>query len=115
MLKKTGILVATAALGLLAVSPFAFAAEDSNVNGDTSGGLVNVADNNANVPVQLCNNDVPVQGGLAQAQVPVKDITAAAGGALALLGKAKSSLNQTTDNSRSCGDNSGSAGDVHKQ
>jgi hypothetical protein len=124
VLKKAGIVVAAAAATLLAVSPLAFAGEAhggadktvwSNVNGDKSQGFVNVADNNVNVPIQACNNDVPIQGGVAQGQVPVKDITAAASGALALLGTANSSVDQYTDNSRSCGDNSGSAGDAHKQ
>jgi hypothetical protein len=123
VLKKAGIVVAAAAATLLAVSPLAFASEHhdvdktvtSNVNGDKSEGLVNVADNNANVPVQACNNDVPIQGGALQGQVPVKNITAAASGALALLGSADSSLDQYTDNSASCGDNSGSAGDAHEQ
>jgi hypothetical protein len=129
VLKKAGIVAATAALGLLAVSPLAFAGDkggdwdhghgDTTItktnNGDASKGLVNVADNNVNVPVQACNNDVPVQGGVAQAQVPVKEVTAALSGALAILGKASSSVEQHTDNSRTCGDNSGSAGDVHSQ
>jgi hypothetical protein len=124
VLKKAGIVVAAAAATLLAVSPLAFAGEShheadktvwSNVNGDKSQGLVNVVDNNVNAPLQACNNDVPVQGGVAQGQVPVKDITAALSGALAVFGTASSSVDQYTDNSRSCGDNSGSAGDAHKQ
>jgi hypothetical protein len=130
VLKKAGIVVAAAAVGLLAVSPLAFAGDkgdhghhgrhgdvtkSSNVNGDTSKGLVNVADNNVNVPVQACNNDVPIQGGLLQAQVPVSNVTGALSGALAVFGKAKSVVDQDVDNSRSCGDNSGSAGDSHKQ
>ena len=128
MLKKAGIVVAAAAATVLAVSPLAFAGEsgwghghggdkttNTNVNGDTSKGLVNVADNNVNVPVQACNNDVPINGGVGAVQVPVKDVTTALSGALAILGKASSSVDQYTDNSRSCGDNSGSAGDFHKQ
>ena len=127
MLKKAGIVVAAAAAGLLAVSPLAFASSSdhghgatyskthTNTNGDTSNGLVNVADNNANVPIQACNNDVPIQGGVLQGQVPISNITGAASGALALLGMADSSVTQYTDNSRSCGNNSGSAGDSHKQ
>lgn len=127
VLKKAGIVVATAAVGLLAVSPLAFAGDKggdgnhghksshSNVNGDTSGGLVNVADNNVNVPIQACNNDIPIQGGVLQGQVPISNVTAALSGALAVFGSAKSTVDQDTDNSRSCGDNSGSAGDLHKQ
>jgi len=131
VLKKAGIVVAAAAAGLLAVSPLAFAGDKGGdydhhghgstsfskniTNGDASSGLVNVADNNVNVPIQACNNDVPIQGGVAQAQVPVKDVTGALSGALALFGKASSSVDQVTDNSRSCGDNSGSAGDANLQ
>ncbi len=132
VLKKAGIVVATAAVGLLAVSPLAFAGDKggdwngghggdsyskthTNTNGDTSGGLLNVADNNVNVPIQACNNDVPIQGGVGQVQAPIKDVTGALSGALALFGKASSTVDQYTDNSRSCGDNSGSAGDTHSQ
>lgn len=86
MLKKAGIVVAAAAAGLLAVSPLAFAgdghnggghggghhdtasaviSDDDNVNnaeeGDTTG-LVNVNDNEVNVPIQVCNNNVNVIG-----------------------------------------------------
>ena len=127
MLKKAGIVVAAAAAALLAVSPLAFAGDkggdhghgasntSTNTNGDTSKGLLNVADNNVNVPVQACNNDVPIQGGVGQVQAPIKDLTAALSGAVALFGKASSSVEQYTDNSRSCGDNSGSAGSSHEQ
>ena len=122
VLKKAGIVVAAAAAALLAVSPLAFAggsdhgpSSHSNTNGNTSEGLVNVADNNVNVPVQACNNDVPTQIGFLQGQLPISNLTGAASGALALLGKADSSVEQYTDNSRSCGDNSGTAGDSHKQ
>ncbi|MFC4948532.1 hypothetical protein [Pseudonocardia sp. GCM10023141] len=115
MLKKAGILVAAAAAGLLAVSPLAFATEghsvtNNNSNGDTSHGLVNVADNNANVPVQLCNNNVPVN----VLGVQVSDLSAQLSGALGLLGSGEAGdTAQSAD--RSCGDNSGSAGDLHEQ
>lgn len=83
MLKKAGIVVAAAAAGLLAVSPLAFAgdkggssgsggqadtasavvSDDDNVNSakDESfrnAGLVNVSDNEINVPVQVCKNNI---------------------------------------------------------
>jgi len=138
VLKKIGLTIAVAAAGMLAVSPLAFAGDyngghgdggwghdhgrthsvvekNRGTNGNTSSGLVNVSGNNVNVPIQACNNDVPIQGGVAQAQVPVKDVTGALSGALALFGKASSSVDQVTDNSRSCGDNSGSAGDANLQ
>jgi hypothetical protein len=122
VLKKAGMVVAVAAAGLLAVSPLAFAGSEgghrtshSNVNGDQSTGLVNVTDNDVNTPIQACNNDVPVNGGAGAVQTPVKDVTTALSGAAALFGTAKSSVDQDTDSSRECGDNSGSTGDLHKQ
>ena len=119
MLKKAGIVVAAAAAGLLAVSPLAFAGEGhhhgdgdghSTVNVDKnagSQGIVNVSGNSLNAPIQACNNDVPVQV-LSIAQVPVKDVTGALTGAVGILGKAKADSVVKADNSRSCGDNSGS-------
>ena len=120
MLKKTVLAAAITAAALLAVSPLAFASSGhpghiKNNADETSAGLVNVADNNLNAPIQACNNDIPVNGGAAAAQVPVKDITTAATGALGILGSANAKTDQTTDNSRTCGDNSGSAGDKVKQ
>ncbi len=88
MLKKAGIVVAAAAAGLLAVSPLAFAGDkghdvkgyDGHDGGDTAVnsvdddstnvGLVNVADNEVNVPIQACNNNVPIVN-----LVPVSDVT----------------------------------------
>jgi hypothetical protein len=100
VLKKAGIVVATAAAGLLAVSPLAFAGEKGghhsggnqsggtkNVEktavkgGDQSEGLINIADNNFNVPIQVCNTDVPILA------VDVEDIA----GAIGILGDAAAS------------------------
>jgi len=85
VLKKAGIVVATAAAGLLAVSPLAFAGDygggghdhgdhhshhhhkkvacklDNSVdNGRTNRqrGLVNIQNTNVSVPIQACNNSV---------------------------------------------------------
>ena len=104
MLKKAGIVVAAAAVGLLAVSPLAFAGEhgkghhrgsdDVNSYYQTSEGLVNVSDINANVPVNALNcldADVPVLG-LNENVVPIA-------GALALLGAAESENNTAIDDS----------------
>lgn len=123
MLKKAAgtvaIAVAIATAGILAMSPLAFAGGEHSGGGNTSveksKGLFNVADNNVAFPIQACNNDVPVNGGAGAVQVPVKDLTGAATGALGLFGSAKAKTDQTVDNSRSCGDNSGSAGDTVKQ
>jgi hypothetical protein len=116
VLKKAGIVVAGAAATLLAVSPLAFAHDTTtNNNGESSHGLINVSDNSLVVPIQACNNDVPVQGGAGQVQVPVKEVTGALTGALALFGKAESSSIVDSDSSRTCGDNSGAAGDTYTQ
>jgi hypothetical protein len=118
VLKKAAVAVVITAAGLLAVSPLAFAGNDHSGHGnkavEKSEGLVNVADNNVNTPIQACNNDVPINGGAAPVQVPVKDITGAATGALGILGSARATTDQTVDNSRSCGDNTAS-GDSVKQ
>jgi hypothetical protein len=81
VLKKAGIVVATAAAGLLAVSPLAFAGDkgdhghghggEANVIADHSEGLINVSDNNLAVPVNVCDNQVPVN--VLGVQVPLND------------------------------------------
>ncbi|HEV7469744.1 MAG TPA: hypothetical protein VGO23_08155 [Pseudonocardia sp.] len=124
MLKKAGIVVAAAAASLLAVSPLAFAGEkapekghhESSISGSDfyskdGKGLVNVSGNNLNVPVQACNNDVPINGGVGAVQTPVKDLTGGLSGALGILGSAKSDTDVKADNSRACAQESG-AGDT---
>lgn len=113
MLKKAGIVVATAAVGLLAVSPLAFAGEhehgkgegahrhshgtaDVNSNQQSSEGLVNVSDINTNVPVNALNCD---EVDLGLVPIDVKDITAPIAGALALFGTAETEQTTLTDNS----------------
>ncbi|MDN5749102.1 MAG: hypothetical protein L0H64_11390 [Pseudonocardia sp.] len=112
MLKKAGIVVAAAAAGLLAVSPLAFAGDTghdhhghdgdntvNSVNDDSeNSGLVNVADNEVNVPVQACNNDVPVN----VLGIQVTDVQADLTGALGLLSDDTSASDE------------GSAGDVRE-
>jgi hypothetical protein len=112
VLKKAGIVVATAAAGLLAVSPLAFAGDDHGHHGKTkvedvnaidnsSEGLVNVAGNNIAVPVNVCDNQVPVN--VLGVQVPVNDteVLADLSGALGLglLGDADAATSETGDNS----------------
>lgn len=116
MLKKAGIVVATAAVGLLAVSPLAFAGEgykghdhhgakDVDVASAStqkdSQGLINALNNpNVTVSPQVCNIDV----------VKVADNINALAGAVALLGHADDS-GDTLNSSRACAqDNVG--GDV---
>jgi hypothetical protein len=94
VLKKAGIVVATAAAGLLAVSPLAFAGDDhgktevedvNSIDGSTRGDLLNVGGNNLAVPVNVCDNQVPVN--VLGVQVPLNDteILAELTGAIGLL------------------------------
>ena len=119
MLKKAGIIVAAAAAGLLAVSPLAFATEDHHGHdGDTAvnsvedggdnSGLVNVADNEVNVPVQACNNDVPVN----VLGVQVSDVQADLTGALGLLGEAEAEDEGGAGDVRECSQDNSSGGSV---
>lgn len=115
MLKKAGIAVAATAAGLLAVSPLAFAGDsghkqygDRQANsvavhkGDTVG-LINVTDNEVNVPVQVCNNDIPVN----VLGLQVSDLQADLTGALNLLG-----ITRFTDGTGTSGDFRFCEGDV---
>jgi len=105
VLKKAGIVVAAAAVGLLAVSPLAFAGEshgkswghgEVNTIEQNSEGLINVSDINANVPVNALNcNEVD----LGLIPVDVDPITAPISGALALFGSAESESVAVVDNS----------------
>ena len=64
MLVKAGVVIGTAVVGVLAVSPFAFAHDsDHGHHGHGGGGLINVSDIGVQVPVQLCNNSI-VEGTL---------------------------------------------------
>jgi len=111
VLKKAGIVVAAAAAGLLAVSPLAFAGEshgkswghgDVNSFEQNSEGLVNVSDTNVNAPLNLCNNDIPVNVGLVPIQGNLKDVTAALTGALGVFGSAEAETDIDYDSSRTC-------------
>jgi hypothetical protein len=113
VLKKVGIVAATATAGLLAVAPLAFAHESGdqvNSNKELHQGLVNVSDNNVNVPVTACGNNLPIN----VLGVQVSDITADLTGALGLLApaEAKSAADQSQD--RSC-DVAAAAGDTSSQ
>src|SRR5690349_18294719 len=122
VLKKAGIVVAAAAAGLLAVSPLAFAGEshgkswghgDVNSFEQNSEGIVNVSDTNVNAPLNLCNNDIPVNVGLIPIQGNLKDVTAALTGALGVFGKAEADTDIDYDSSRTC--TNGVSGDAASQ
>jgi hypothetical protein len=123
VLKKAGIAVAAAAVGLLAVSPLAFAGEsgkshhahshgaaDVNSYQENSEGLVNVSDINANVPVNALNCD---EVDLGLVPIDVKQVTAPITGALALFGSVETEQTTLTDNS--CSTNQTSAVDTSAQ
>ncbi len=117
MLKKAGILVAAAAAGLIAVTPLAFAGDkdhdydhkgsDSSTtqidrsideDNDEAGTRGFLNENNVNVPIQACNNDVPVN----VLGVQVSDATADLTGALGLLGDADAEDSSDNSENRSC-------------
>ncbi|MBN9791695.1 MULTISPECIES: hypothetical protein [unclassified Pseudonocardia] len=131
MLKKAGIIVAASAASLLAVSPLAFAGDyagdsakdgkhhgkhesghiDKDAKGLLAGGLNG---NNVNVPIQVCNNNIPVN--VLGVQAPIEDANLLSGltGALGLGGKAKAvSGDSTTDQSDNCGQTSGAGDSVN--
>ena len=122
MLKKAGIVVAAAAVGLLAVSPLAFAGEshgkgheshrsgaDINSVQQNSEGLINVSDINANVPVNALNcNEVD----LGLIPVDVDPVTAPLAGALALFGEADVDQKTFVDNSCSTDQGASNSGDA---
>ena len=120
MLKKAGIVAAVAAVGLLSMSPLAFAGGrefDDNgtkqVNeGDENYALVNVSGNNVVVPVAVCQNHVPVN--VLGIQVPFSDNdpTTPIGGALGLFAEDVEQENEfSADNSKEC-EPEGTAGDT---
>jgi hypothetical protein len=126
VLKKAGIVVAAAAAGLLAVSPLAFAGDKGDDWGHHHGGdhavnsvsddsetvgLVNVTDNEVNVPVQACNNDVSVAviGGAAN------DVTGALSGAASLFGDAEAESEATDNEVRECDQENTSGGVIDQE
>ena len=127
MLKKAGIIVAASAASLLAISPLAFAGDGGHDGGEKGGhhGAANQIDkdskglisglngNNVNVPIQACNNNIPVN--VLGVQVPVEDASALNGvtGALGILGDAKAkSGDSVTDQSDNCAQDSGSGDSI---
>jgi hypothetical protein len=124
VLKKAGIVVATAAAGLLAVSPLAFAGDDhgktkvedvNHIDGSTHGGLLNVGGNNISVPVNACDNQVPVN--VLGIQVPLNDthVLAQLTGAVGLLSSdtdAESDGDNTIDDSCTAEAESGDSAEI---
>lgn len=119
MLKKAGIIALMAAAGLVAVSPLAFAGSrefDDNgtkqVNeGDESYALVNASNNNLVVPVNVCNNHVPVNVLGIQVPFTENDPTAPIQGALGVLSNVDQDEDVAVENENEC-DADGTAGDT---
>ncbi|MBW0104224.1 hypothetical protein [Pseudonocardia sp. KRD291] len=107
MLKKAGIVVAASAASLLALSPLAFADSGNGIDKDSKGIVSGLNGNNAQVPVQACNNNVPVN--VLGVQVPVEDGAAGNGLTGAVNGESESG-DSATDQSDNCGQTAG-AGD----
>ncbi|OLM27756.1 hypothetical protein Ae717Ps2_6123c [Pseudonocardia sp. Ae717_Ps2] len=120
MWKKTGIVVAASAASLMALSPVAMAhGTHSGDHGDgidksAEGLIAGLNGNNINVPIQACNNNIPLN--LVGLQVPIEDAAAANGltGALGILGSGTAkSGDSVTDQSDNCAQ-AGAAGDTVK-
>ena len=84
------IAIATAALVGFAAPVASAATNPSGFNNDS---ILNVGRNQ--VPIQACNNDVPVNAGFLVGQVPLADIAG-------LLGLAGNTGNATVNDNRSC-------------
>ncbi|MBW0092560.1 hypothetical protein [Pseudonocardia oceani] len=114
--------MAASAAALLALSPLAFAGDEgdhghghdgdravNSVEDDSeTTGLVNVADNEANVPVQACNNDIPVN----VLGVQVSDVQADLTGALGVLGEAEAEDEGGAGDVRACEQENSSGGSI---
>jgi hypothetical protein len=91
--KNRAFALAVATAALVGVSaPVAHAAGPNNTSGFNNDSLLNVSGNQ--VPLQACNNDVPVNAGVLAGQIPLSDIS----GVLGLL----STANVTSSVSRDC-------------
>jgi len=76
--KNRAFALAVATAALVGVSaPVAHAAGPNNTSGFNNDSLVNASNNQ--LPVQVCNNDVPVNAGLGVVQVPVDGVSGALG------------------------------------
>ena len=91
--KNRAFALAVATAALVGVSaPVAHAAGPNNTSGFNNDSLVNASGNQ--IPLQACNNDVPVNAGVLAGQIPLSDIS----GVLGLL----STANVTSSVSRDC-------------
>ncbi len=91
--KNRAFALAVATAALVGVSaPVAHAAGPNNTSGFNNDSLVNASGNQ--IPLQACNNDIPVNAGVLAGQIPLSDIS----GVLGLL----STANVTSSVSRDC-------------
>jgi hypothetical protein len=76
--KNRAFALAVATAALVGVSaPVAHAAGPNNTSGFNNDSLVNASGNQ--IPLQACNNDIPVNAGVLAGQIPLSDISAALG------------------------------------
>ena len=76
--KNRAFALAVATAALVGVSaPVAHAAGPNNTSGFNNDSLVNASGNQ--IPLQACNNYVPVNAGVLAGQIPLSDISAALG------------------------------------
>lgn len=107
--KKAGLIAAVSAAALLGLSPLAFAGDDhGSIDKDAKGVVAGANGNNAQLPIQACNNNVPVN--VLGVQVPVEDAAAGNGLTGAVNGQS-SSGDSVSDQSDNCGQEAG-AGDT---
>lgn len=106
MQKKVGIIAAVSAASLIGLSPLAFA--DGGIDSDAHGAVAGLNGNNVQVPVEACNNEVPVN--VLGVQVPVED-AAAGNGVTGAANGAAGSGDSASDQSDACGQEAG-AGDT---
>src|SRR6266704_5085434 len=91
--KNRAFALAVATAALVGVSaPVAHAAGPNNTSGFNNDSLVNASGNQ--IPLQACNNDIPVNAGVLAGQIPLSDISA-------LLGLVNTG-NQSSSVSRDC-------------
>jgi hypothetical protein len=93
---KTVLATAMLGAGMTALVPGVAMASEHH-HGDSQTGLANVDDVQTIVPVNACNNDVPVNvGGI---QVPIQDVV----GTIPILSPAKHGSEQAAGVSKECG------------
>ncbi|MBN9759785.1 hypothetical protein DMP14_31155 [Pseudonocardia sp. Ae707_Ps2] len=113
--KKAGFVAAVSAVALIGLSAAGVRpARTASSTRTRRASLPGLNGNNAQVPVQACNNNIPVN--VLGVQVPVEDAAAANGltGGAGILGEGKAkSGDSVTDQSDNCGQEAGAGDSVN--